>query len=423
MSRRGVILQNSMMAIVRHPLRSFLVTTTFALGLASVVSIVGTIEGGRRAIAHDLDALGSDLVAVINPLRLGSLAVGVATQGRALDSDDIESVRERLRGDVDSVSPVRIDLGLTSTVNGSWRHTMISTTPGFRSVLRPGMLAGRFLSHQDRWSSNPDEPTPAAIDEALAVELFGDPVSAMGQELRSIREGRAFSVQIIGVVKDPLLLRQYMSSFDATSSARSIPARRLQFLNLYLPWKHGQDQPMLLLIDTPGLEQVEEVVEQLEQFIASEKLGVFLHVQKRWVAMVLGIIDRFVGLGHFVWILDLLVVLILTGTISLLAIDESIQEVALRRAEGATVFQVVMPVLLEGAWLSLAAMGPGIVLGMKILEYGIEPILGWPSWLPPTMIGGTCLALLVTALLGSMLPAWRVARLDPAMVLGGRRDL
>jgi putative ABC transport system permease protein len=130
-----------------------------------------------------------------------------------------------------------------------------------------------------------------------------------------------------------------------------------------------------------------------------------------------------VGLGHFVWILDLLVVLILTGTISLLAIDESIQEVALRRAEGATVFQVVMPVLLEGAWLSLAAMGPGIVLGMKILEYGIEPILGWPSWLPPTMIGGTCLALLVTALLGSMLPAWRVARLDPAMVLGGRRDL
>jgi hypothetical protein len=45
MSRRGVILQNSMMAIVRHPLRSFLVTTTFALGLASVVSIVGTIEG------------------------------------------------------------------------------------------------------------------------------------------------------------------------------------------------------------------------------------------------------------------------------------------------------------------------------------------------------------------------------------------
>lgn len=152
MSRRGVILQNSMMAIVRHPLRSFLVTTTFALGLASVVSIVGTIEGGRRAIAHDLDALGSDLVAVINPLRLGSLAVGVATQGRALNSDDIESVRERLRGDVDSVSPVRIDLGLTSTVNGSWRHTMISTTPGFRSVLRPGMLAGRFLSHQDRWS-------------------------------------------------------------------------------------------------------------------------------------------------------------------------------------------------------------------------------------------------------------------------------
>ncbi len=423
MSRRGGALHSSMMAIVRHPLRSFLVTATFALGLASVVMIVGTIEGGRRAIAHDLDSLGSDLVAVINPLRLGSLAVGVATTGRPLDRSDVELVREELRGAVDSISPVRLDLGLTSTENGTSRHTMISTTPGFRSVLRPGMLAGRFLSQQDRWSSDPDEPTPAAIDEALAVELFGDPVSAMGQELRSIREGRAFTVRIIGVAKDPLLLRQYMSSFDATSSARSIPARRLQFLNLYLPWKQDEDQPMLLLIDTPGLDQVEAVVEQVEKLIASEQLGVFLHVQKRWVAMVLGIIDRFVGLGHFVWLLDLLVVLILTGTISLLAIDESIQEVALCRAEGATVFEVVTPVLLEGAWLSMAAMVPGIVLGMKILEYGIEPILGWPSWLPPTMIGGTCLALLVTALLGSLLPAWRVARLEPATVLCGRRDL
>ena len=116
-------------------------------------------------------------------------------------------------------------------------------------------------------------------------------------------------------------------------------------------------------------------------------------------------------------------VLILTGTISLLAIDESLEEVALRRAEGATVMEVMLPVLLEGVWLSLAAMAPGIYVGQLILQYGIEPVLGWSSWLPPRMIIGTCIGLMTTGLLGAMLPALRVAKLDPAAVLGGRRDL
>ncbi|MDE0961022.1 MAG: ABC transporter permease [Planctomycetota bacterium] len=416
-------IRNSVLSIVRHPLRSFLVVLTFALGLASVVAIVGTIEGGRRTISHDLEALGTDLVAVINPLKLGSLSIGVRTEGRPLEQADVTSIQQQLQGVTDSVSPIRIDLGLSSTQRGTMRHTIIATIPEFISVLRPGMLAGRFLQHQDRWPTDDSDETPAAIDEALAVILFGDPVTAIGQKVRCIRDGRGFNARILGVVKDPLLLRQYMSAFDSTSSARSIPARRLQFLNLYLPWRQNQDQPQLLLVDAPGIDDVEEIVVRLEKIIAREKLGVFLHVQKTWTSVVLDIIDRFSGLGHFIWILDLVVVLILTGTISLLAIDESLEEVALRRAEGATVLEVVLPVLMEGMWLSLAAMVPGILIGKLILQQGIEPVLGWSSWLPPRMIVGTCFGLLMTGILGSMLPALRVAKLDPAAVLGGRRDL
>lgn len=417
------ILRNSLLSIMRHRIRSLLVVSTFALGLASVVAIVGTIEGGRRAISHDLEALGTDLVALINPMRLGSLAIGVKTAGRPLEMEDVASIQQQLQGSTDSVSPIRIDLGLSTTQRGTMRHTIIATIPEFVSVLRPGMLVGRFLQRQDRWPTEDGDEIPAAIDEALAEILFGDPVQAIGQKVRSIRDGRAFNAQIIGVVKDPLLLRQYMSAFDSTSSARSIPARRLQFLNLYLPWRPEIDQPQLLLVDAPGVDDVDEIAARLEKIIASEKLGVFLHVQKRWTSVILDIIDRFSGLGHFIWILDLVVVLILTGTISLLAIDESLEEVALRRAEGATVMEVMLPVLLEGVWLSLAALAPGIYVGQLILQHGIEPVLGWSSWLPPRMIIGTCIGLMTTGLLGSMLPALRVAKLDPAAVLGGRRDL
>ncbi|MEE2889032.1 MAG: ABC transporter permease [Planctomycetota bacterium] len=419
----GSWLRISAERVIRHPLRSGLVTLTFALGLASVVSIVGTIEGGKKAIRHDLEALGTDLIAMVNPLRLGSVAIGKPTTGQPIGVDHLEKIDDRLAGITDSVSPLRVDLGLTSFAGVAWRHTMVSTTPGFRSVLRPGMLVGRFLQAQDQWPTVAEGVVPAAIDEALAAKFFADPSDALGVEFRSIREGKAFTVRIVGVVNDPLLLRKHMSSFDATSRARSIPARRLEFLNLYLPWRSTTDLPTVVLIDTPSVDDVDLVLEKVLALVEEEQLGVYVHVQKRWTAVVLEILDRFSGLGHFIWILDLVVVLILTGTISLLAIDESIEEVAIRRAEGATVLAVMMPVFLEGAFLAMLAMPLGIYLGIMILENGIEPVLGWASSLPVETVTGTCLALLVTSILASILPAIRVARLEPASVLGRRRDL
>ena len=85
----GSWLRISAERVIRHPLRSGLVTLTFALGLASVVSIVGTIEGGRKAIGHDLEALGTDLIAMVNPLRLGSVAIGKPTTGQPIGVDHL----------------------------------------------------------------------------------------------------------------------------------------------------------------------------------------------------------------------------------------------------------------------------------------------------------------------------------------------
>lgn len=423
MIRIGILLRNAILGLIRHPLRSILVTLTFALGLASVVAIVGTIEGGRKAISHDLEALGTDLIALVNPLRLGSVAIGKPTSGRLIDSEHLKKFDERLAGITDSVSPLRVDLGLTTFAGNSWRHTMVTTTPGFKSVLRPGMLVGRFLEEQDHWPEESTEEVPAAIDEALAAKFFADPADALGVKFRSIREGKAFDSRIVGVVKDPLLLRKHMSSFDATSRARSIPARRLEFLNLYFPWRDTEDVPTVVLVDAPSIEQVDSVLEEVKSLVKQEELGVYIHVQKMWTAVVLDILDRFSGLGHFIWVLNLVVVLILTGTISLLAVDESMEEVAIRRAEGATITAVMLPIFVEGGLLAIFAMAPGIYLGKWILDYSIEPVLGWPASLPLQTLTGTCCALLLTSIFASVLPAMRVANLEPASVLGRRRDL
>ena len=418
-----MLIRDAFTRIARHRVRSILVTLTFVLGLASVISIVGTIEGGRKAIGHDLEALGTDLVALVNPISLGSVALGSVTEGDPIVEKDMESLNQVIGEEIDSMSPLIIDLGLTTYQGISWRHTMVSTTPGFESVLRSGILAGRFLNDEDRWPESSELPVPTAIDEALALKFFYRAEDALGQRFRSIRKGKAFDCEIIGVVKDPLLLRQHMSSFDATSRARSIPARRLEFLNLYMPWREGVDEPSVVILDVKDVDTVEKVEPQIARWISEQSKGVYLHVQKEWTGVILEMVDRFRGLGHFIWVLNLIIVLILTATISLLAIDESMEEVALKRAEGALVYQVIGPVFLEAGILALLAMIPGYFLGLKIIEVGIVPVLGWQAWLPLETLVGTFVALLLTAMLSAVLPAWRVATLDPAPVLCGRRDL
>ena len=72
------------LGIGRHPLRSLLVLFTFSLGFASVVATVATVEGGRRTIQNDLENLGVDVIAAINPLRVGPITIGDGSRGSRL---------------------------------------------------------------------------------------------------------------------------------------------------------------------------------------------------------------------------------------------------------------------------------------------------------------------------------------------------
>ena len=203
------LMKDGMIRIRRSPMRAILVTLTFALGFSAVVAIVGTIEGGRRAIGNDLEALGSDLLALVNPVELGTVSLGRVTEGSPVTSQDIPSIKTALGSEVETISPLLVNLGLTTYGEISWRHTMVATTPGFLSVLRSGMLKGRFLEESDRWPDDREGIVPVAIDEALALKIFTSAEYAMGRRFRSIRSGIPFTCEIIGVVGDPLLLRQH----------------------------------------------------------------------------------------------------------------------------------------------------------------------------------------------------------------------
>lgn len=414
----------TMTAIFRHPIRSILVSSTFALGFASVLSIIATIEGGQRSVTHDLQALGTDLVACLNPIEVGPLPpLGTVEKGfRPIDVGDFDALQAEFSSTVEAVIPFSVDLVVTRIGEIAMTHTLISTEPAFEKVVRSGILAGRFLEEQDFSLPLAGSPIPAAIDEALALRFTDDPGSLVGTRINTMRGGKPVEIEIIGVLADPITLRKHLQIFDGSSRARTIAARRLEFLNLYLPFQKTADRCAGILVDAGEPADIDHLMPRLKAFFQSRGVDPYYHIQKLWVQQVLEMASRLSRVGHFLWIVDLLVVLVLVGSISLLAVDETFFEVALRRAEGATVLQVVAPVLLEGVLLAAAGIVPGALLASVILREGIQPVLLWQPYLPPLAVWGTPVLLLLTALVSYAIPARKVARLQPAGVLSGHRD-
>ncbi len=418
-------MRESIIPILRHPGRSALLVLTFALGFASVIASVATIEGGRQTIRSDAMALGIDVIAALNPVTVGPVTlIGESRAGtRPVDVAAIADLEREFGGAVAGVIPFRMELVLLRSGEKSVPTTAMATTPRFEGVLRAGLLAGRFLDAGDRIPDAPELPMPGVLDEALARELRPeDPAALVGEVISIFRAGKLGSVRVLGVFRDPISLRKHLKAFDGQSQARKITARRLEFKNVYLPWRPEVDAPSGVLVQLSDPDDADSILPRLESFFSARQMEPYFHVQRRWVEFVIDIVDRFSSLSHFIWIVDLLFVVVLTGTISIMSVEERYPEVALRRAEGATRAQVVLPLLGEATLLAVMSVPIGYGIGRMILEFGIRPVLDWPPYLPPLAVWGTPAAMVIAAWLAHLIPAQRIARLDPAAVLSDHRE-
>jgi putative ABC transport system permease protein len=91
-------------------------------------------------------------------------------------------------------------------------------------------------------------------------------------------------------------------------------------------------------------------------------------------------------------------------------------EIGVRIALGASRREVLLLILREGVVLAVVGVIVGIGLavvagsGMKTLLFGVTPV-------DPVTFGGVGIALLLTAVAASLLPALRAARVDPMVAL------
>ena len=381
------LLATAALGLRTRRLRAALSALGIAIGIASMVAVLGISRSGSAQLLAQLDRLGTNLLTV--------------EPGQSLFGERSELPREARRK-VAGLAGVRSATAVTAIQGVTVRRTdyvdpattsgisVQAADPGLLRTLEGGLASGRFL---DRASGR----YPAVVLGAVAARRLG--VRGPGANLWL--GGGWFTV--VGIL-DPLPLAPDLdrSALVGYGIARAAFGTERHASTLYVRTDPARvEETRALLGATANAEHPEEVGVSRP----SDALAARAAASRALTAL-------FVGLGA----VALLVGGVGIANVMVISVLERRAEIGLRRALGARRGHVTAQFLAEALLLSSLGGLAGTAAGAAVTA-GYATWRGWPPVVPPAVLAGALASALVIGAAAGLWPALRAARLAPTEAL------
>ncbi|MEW9551548.1 ABC transporter permease [Nonomuraea sp. NPDC050783] len=369
-----------------RPARVVLSALGVAIGIATMIAVIGISSSSREQLLRRLDRLGTNLLTV--------------TPGRTMFGEDAKLPLTALPM-VRRIRPVRA-AAATGAVEATVRRTnhipeavtggiaVQAADTGLLATLEGAVARGTWLN--------------AATERGPAVVLGAEAARRLGLARTGVQVwmgGRWFTV--VGILGEmplaPEIERSALVGFPAA-------AKLLGF--------DGHPTTIYERSSDATVEQVRAVLprtvnpegpEEVEVSRPSDALAAKAAAAGAFTGLLL-------GLGA----VALLVGGVGVANTMVISVLERRREIGLRRSLGATRGQVRLQFLAESLLLSALGGVAGAVLG-TLATAGYALARGWPLVVPPWAVGGAVVATLVVGTLAGLYPAVRAARLPPTVAL------
>jgi putative ABC transport system permease protein len=386
--------------IASNKLRSALTVLGVMIGVAAVVILVAVGTGSSKAVAAQINRLGTNTLTVSGTGRFGGRSTtGTQSQSSSLTIADVRLLEDQNNApDVLSVSPVS-STSVTATYAGATSTaTVAGSTPSYLTAEDYTVEAGSPITEQN--VTNRDRVID--IGQTVASDLFTAGQNPLGQ---TIQLGSA-SFKIIGVLaskgstgfldQDAVVIAPYtavedlLTGYSQSFSQLIVQGRSASTLNLA---QSEVESVLASANDTTVANLPFRVLNQQTLLTAATSTSRTFTVLLAAVAAISLLVG---GIGVM--------------NIMLVTVTERTREIGIRKAIGAPKSAILSQFLLEAVLLSLIGGVAGIVAGLIGSRFridGVDPVIA-----PYSIFLSFGIAIAVGVFFG-FYPANRAASLRP----------
>ncbi len=394
------LIRMALKAVMANKVRGFLTALGIIIGVAAVIAMLALGEGAKVTIEERIQAMGTDVLTVSQG---GRHRRGASQGGKPLVVDDAFAIAEKCS----LVIAVAPQMSGNAQAEFSGRNTstnILATTPEAAQVERYKVSHGRFLDARDQAS----RARVAVVGTVVLDNLDTTAENLLGRSI-TIRDIR---FEVVGILEskgqqgwrnpdDQVIIPLSTGQFRVfgTENLRSISCQTTP----------GVSQTIAMMdIEKVMRRQHRLRPDQNNDFLIrnwSEMLSTFEETQKTFNFLLAGIAA-----------ISLLVGGIGIMNIMLVSVTERTREIGVRKAVGATRWNVMVQFLVESMALCLAGGISGIVVGIV----GASLLSRLAGWNTMVNVEAVLLAFLFSAAVGLFFgayPAARASRLDPIEAL------
>lgn len=386
--RPGDVARVGVSGIRSRKLRATLSALGIAIGIASLVGVLGLSESSKSDLLDQLSALGTNLLVVQagSGFGFGDASLPETARGMVERVGTVEQVASTLPVDGGVYRSDFVPEGQTGGM------TIIATEETLIDTLNGSMADGVFLG-------GASSEYPAVVLGSEAAQRLG--ITQVGNGTLIWMAGTW--VEVIGIL-DPFVLASdldrsvFISLQVAIDYFDSEGIPTALYLRVDPDWVNQTRDLLPATVDPESPEEVEVTrpSDVLEAEAATESAfsGLFLGLGA--VALLVG------GIG--------------IANVMVIGVIERRGEIGLRRAIGATRAHIRRQFLTES--LILAAIGglAGVAIGSAVTA-GYSTVQGWRIIIPTMALGGGFVAALLIGAGAGIYPAMRAARMSPTEAL------
>lgn len=396
-------IKSALRSIFSNKIRSILTVLGIVIGVTSVVTLVSLGQGLKNEVTKLIQGIGSNVVFVVggkidtnNPQAMQTTNPANFITGDILTADDLNTIRGT--EGIDKVAPM-------SLVPGSVKYEDKLTTPVVFGTNEEFLGALNVLKIESGRNFNKDEDNVALVDKVVQKGLVGD-ANIVGKTIRIVDK----ELTVVGVL-----------GFDGGESIFGN-----QFSNMVIvpqsvskALNKNQEKIMRIAIKVKDNSNVNDVKDKINKEILKNHKG-----EDDFTVLtqddILSLLDTLLGLVTTMVSAIAAISLVVGGigimNIMLVTVTERTKEIGLRKAVGATKFNIGLQFLVEAIIITLLG---GIIALLISFIFGFA-VAAKTSITPDITPEIIIIALGVSAIVGiifGLWPALRAAKKDPIEAL------